>query len=134
MPTAAFSSAHLDALTGTAHLATHDASGVTVVRLREARLDAHVAVDLKRRLASMIDAGLRRLVLDLTDVQFMDSSGLGALVAALKLVGHDGELALAGVHPGVHELFALTRMDRVFQIYVSPEAAAAVLRGAPALA
>lgn len=67
-----------------------------------------------------------RVVLDLSDVTFLDSSGLGALVAAMKLIAPQ-RLDLAGLTPNVARVFRLTRMDTVFVIH--PTAAEAA--GAP---
>jgi anti-sigma B factor antagonist len=115
---------------------------VTIVQFPDARLDAHVAIGVKRQLISLVADGHTRLVLDLSTVGFMDSSGLGALVAVLKQVGGGGELVLAGVEPAVYDLLALTRMDRVFPLYPHADAAVLALGGtssiggaaAPALA
>ena len=58
-----------------------------------------------------IEAGHTRLVLDLSGVDFVDSSGLGAIVACLKRLGPRGDLAIAGARGAVSRLFTLTRMD-----------------------
>jgi hypothetical protein len=51
---------------------------------------------------------------DMSEVEFLDSSGLGAVVAARKLLGMDQHLALAGLQPAVEKVLRLTHMDRVF--------------------
>ena len=58
-------------------------------------------------------------MLDLSAVTFVDSSGLGAIVAAMKQVGAPQRLELAGLTRNVAKVFALTRMDRVFTIHDS---------------
>jgi anti-sigma B factor antagonist len=56
-------------------------------------------------------------------VEFLDSSGLGAVVAARKLLGStDHRLALAGLQPAVEKVLRLTHMDRVFPIYADADA------------
>ena len=56
------------------------------------------------------------MVLDLSHVDFIDSSCLGALVSILKSVSGQGELVLCSVNGTIQNLFKLTRMDRVFSI------------------
>ena len=53
----------------------------------------------------------------MTQVAFLDSSGLGAVVAAMKALGPDRPLELAGLTPTVQKVFRLTRMDSVFKIH-----------------
>ncbi len=88
----------------------------TVVTIQVARLDAALAPQFKSSIETLIKAGNNRLILDLHEVQFMDSSSLGALVSLLKLVGNRGDLIIAGATGIVADLFKLTRMDRVFRI------------------
>lgn len=66
-------------------------------------------------------------MLDLSEVDFIDSSGLGAIVSSLKAVGKQGNLIICGIGETVLSLFRLTRMDRVFQIVSSPEEAVRAL-------
>ena len=63
------------------------------------------------------------MVLDLSQVDFIDSSGLGAIVASMKQLGKERPLHLAGLTPIVSKVFALTRMERVFKIFKSPHEA-----------
>lgn len=95
------------------------ADGVFVLSLKERRIDARNAPLLKERIAGFITSGAEWIVLDLGDVEFMDSSGLGAIVSALKLLGRKGDLVLAGAREPVSALFALTRMDKVFRMFGS---------------
>ena len=104
--------------------------GVTVYRFMEARLDAANAPTFKDRMARAIDQGDVRIVLDMGGVDFVDSSGLGALVGALKRVGSRGDLALASLRPPVQKAFKLTRMDRVFQIFPDTDSAMGRLKEA----
>ncbi|PWE28890.1 anti-sigma factor antagonist [Maritimibacter sp. 55A14] len=86
------------------------------VRAGEARLDAAVAIRFKDRFRDALDDAVRRVVLDLSQVEFIDSSGLGAVVAVLKLAGPERSFTLAGLNPAVEKVFRLTRMDTVFTI------------------
>jgi anti-sigma B factor antagonist len=101
--------------------------GVLVVAVEEKRLDAGKAPAFKEGIAQCIEAGHTRLVLDLSRVEFIDSSGLGAIVSCLKRLGPRGSLAVAGAQGPVMRLFTLTRMDRVFPLEETADAAVARL-------
>ncbi|MBD1207072.1 MAG: STAS domain-containing protein [Ignavibacteria bacterium] len=100
-----------------ATITTTKAANVMVVTVTEKRLDAKIAVSFKDEMASLINAGETTVVLDLSNVGFVDSSGLGAIVTSLKLIGRKGDLLVAGVKDDVMTMFTLTRMDRVFQMF-----------------
>lgn len=96
------------------HQAYGDALLITV---NESRIDAAVAIQFKDAVREMATEGPDRVVLDLTEVSFLDSSGLGALVASMKQLGPDRSLELAGLSPAVKKVFRLTRMDSVFKVH-----------------
>ena len=99
--------------------------GVTVLR-PSGRLDLLSAAQMKRRLAEEVAAGHPRLVIDLSDVPFIDSSGLGALIGGLKaarLAG--GDLRIARPGEQVRVSLELTTLDRVLHPYPTLEAALA---------
>ncbi|MFN8642342.1 MAG: STAS domain-containing protein [Candidatus Binatia bacterium] len=98
-------------------MARHTAGDVLVAKACEARIDARVAAELKRQLLDAVNAGHGLIALDLSDVDFIDSSGLGAIVSALKHLGGRGDLVIVGAKPTVRNLFRLTRMDKVFRMY-----------------
>ncbi|MDP0561976.1 MAG: STAS domain-containing protein [Candidatus Endonucleobacter sp. (ex Gigantidas childressi)] len=87
-----------------------------VATVEEVRLDASLAEAFKSFLFESIEKGATAIIVDLTNVKFMDSSGLGALVAALKKMPGDGQLILAGAQPAVRDLFDLTSMEKLFSI------------------
>ena len=99
--------------------------GCLVVSLKEKRLDAVIAASFREAMVARIDQGQRNIVLDMSQVSFMDSSGLGAVVYVLKHLGHRGRLHICGVTPGVMAVLKLTRMDRVFKTFDSRQAAIA---------
>ncbi len=97
---------------------------VAILRPDEPRIDASVAIrfkDVMREITSPPDAP-DRIVLDLGAVEFIDSSGLGAIVAAMKQLRSGQRLELAGLTGTVAKVFRLTRMDSVFRIHDSAEA------------
>jgi anti-sigma B factor antagonist len=101
----------------------------TVVTVVDTRIDAQAADDFRAEITRIAQAGRRRILLDLTEVRFVDSTGLGAIIASLKQLGPDGDLAICGAHDSVGSLFRLTRMDKVFRIFASQDEAVAALNG-----
>jgi anti-sigma B factor antagonist len=101
-----------------------DHEAVTVVRPDGERLDIAVASDFRNALLDLIENGRRNLVVDLKAVSFIDSSGLGALVSALKTLkanGGNGDVRLAQVQEPVVALLEIIRLNRVFSTYPSVE-------------
>ena len=95
-----------------------EAGDVLIVRVMAERIDAAAALKFKDALRELTGAA-SHVALDLRDVQFVDSSGLGAIVAVMKLMGTTRRLDLAGLTPTVDKVFRLTRMDSIFTIYSS---------------
>lgn len=87
------------------------------------RIDAAVAIQFKDGMRDACNDGPARVVLDLAKVDFIDSSGLGAIVATMKLLAPDQKLELSALSENVDKVFRLTRMDRVFAIHVDTDAA-----------
>lgn len=104
-------------------LVTEERGSDIVVRVDDARIDAAVAVRFKDEMRARLAGGHARLVLDLSRVEFLDSSGLGAVVGVLKEVEPGKAFALAGLTSNVEKVFRLTRMDTVFTIYPDVESA-----------
>jgi len=97
---------------------TQTQNGQLVITVREERLDAHNSGELKDRILRILEEGGRRLVVDLADVSFIDSSGLGALLSGYKnATQRAGSFILSGLQPRVRAMFELTRLNRVFDIY-----------------
>jgi len=95
-----------------------------IVQVCSPRLDASQAPQFKEEITSRIASGHTKLVLDFSMVDFIDSTGLGALVNCMKRLGK-GHLSIVGVKGAVGRLFALTRMDQVFTVYPTMDAALA---------
>lgn len=90
---------------------------VLSVIVMEDRIDAASAIQFKEKMREVTESGDQRVVLDLARVLFLDSSGLGAIVAVKKLLGPDRMLELSGLTPTVKKVFRLTRMDTIFTIH-----------------
>ncbi len=106
-------------------LQTQTRPNVISVTVLEDRIDAATAIQFKEKMRDATKDGPQRVVLDLARVQFLDSSGLGAIVAVKKLLGPDRSLELCGLTPTVEKVFRLTRMDKIFTIHPSLDAAVA---------
>ena len=104
-------------------------NGVVVVTPTVRRLDASVAPAFKQAVVAVIVGGKQRLVLDLVGVEFIDSSGLGAMVSILKALGGKGAVGLCGASGAVLALFKLTRMDKVFTLFATRAEAVAGIGG-----
>ncbi|MGK7752778.1 MULTISPECIES: STAS domain-containing protein [unclassified Roseovarius] len=106
--------------------ATHN--NINVITVEDNRIDAASAIRFKDEMRTLTDEGPEHVVLDLSGVTFVDSSGLGAIVASMKQLGDGRRLDLAGLTPDVAKVFRLTRMDSIFAIHA--DMAAALQRGA----
>jgi anti-sigma B factor antagonist len=110
----------------TSHLSVFQRDGVAVVVPAGPRLDAEVAGELRGTLLRLIDDGARKLIVDLPAVDFIDSSGLGALVSALKRLKQTdptGDIRLADVQPPVRAVLEIIRLHRVFSQFASVDEA-----------
>ena len=97
-------------------LACEKVGDVVVCAVPIEELDASNAPEFKRDIASLLDANAK-LVLDLSRLRFVDSSGLGAFISCLrKLNAKGGDLKLSGMSTQVRGVFELVRMHRVFDI------------------
>jgi len=100
---------------------------VLVVKILESRIVADIAPQFKETMVSYIAKGNPVIVLDLSEVKFIDSTGLGALVGSLKAMGDKDELVLAGAKDSVSNMLKLTRMDKVFRMFPTAEDATSTL-------
>jgi anti-sigma B factor antagonist len=91
--------------------------GILFLRPVIEHLDVPAAAELKTILTDRVTRGARNIALNLQDVEFMDSSGLGALISTLRLLECQGELMLCGVRDGVLGLLRITSMVRVLSLY-----------------
>lgn len=86
-------------------------------------LDGNKGNQLRREIGDVVETGADIVLIDLENITFMDSSGLGTLVSALKTVRNGGgEMFVCSVNEQVKMLFELTRMDRVLKPFANREA------------
>lgn len=89
-------------------------------------IDVATAPRLREQLIDLINSKHHRLVVDLSWVDFIDSTGLGVLIGALKRIrSHDGELALVIDDPRVLKVFDITGLDQIFAIHPTLDLAVA---------
>jgi len=94
------------------------------------RLDASNSAEFKSSAASILnDESVKSLIIDFSETSFLDSAGLGALVSVLKTASQikGRKFALASLSPHVRQIFELTKLYRLFEIYNSVEEASAEL-------
>jgi anti-anti-sigma factor len=90
----------------------------TVLKVKERKLDASVSPELKGEFLILCTPETKQLVVDLSEVEFCDSSGLSALlIAERKMRENGGVVKLAGLHKKVLTLIKISHLDRAFQIY-----------------
>lgn len=106
-------------------LNAEERQGWTVLAI-SGELDMATAPAVRERLHSLLAEGKARLVVDLEDVGFLDSTALGVLVGVLKRVRtQEGDLRLVCTQPRVLKVFEITRLDQAFAIFDSVDAAVA---------
>jgi anti-sigma B factor antagonist len=89
-------------------------------------IDLHVSPSVTASLDGIIDKKPERLVVDLSDVTYIDSAGLAALIQAMqKVEAYGGKFLLAGLQETVRSIFEISRLDQVFQIFPDADAALA---------
>ncbi len=98
----------------TMKIKTEILQGVFIVTFNGARLDASFAKDFFTAMKGFIQKGHVDILLDLSAVEFVDSTGLGSIVRCLKEIGPQGQLVLCGVNEAVISLLKMTRLDEIF--------------------
>ena len=104
-----------------------DYGQVVVVTPMDPRLDASIAQDFRDAAIEMVQPKHSICALDLSHVTFVDSTGIGAMIALMNRLGRDRRLEICGPAPMVRKVFRMTRLDTVFNIH---DSLAPVLAGA----
>lgn len=100
---------------------------VVVVECLHNRLDHRVSDRFKEEVWTATSGRTARLVIDLTQVEFMDSTALAALICLLKRMGGSGDVVICGMRRSLRTFLSLTHMDRVFRVFPDAESAVAKL-------
>ena len=104
-------------------LETAFANGLLVLTPVVDRIDAAGAIEFKGHVRTLCEGYEGIVILNLEHVDFVDSSGIGAIVASMKLMAQGKRLDLAALRPAVAKVFALTKLDSIFKIH--PDVASA---------
>lgn len=92
----------------------------------EGEIDLHISPRVALSLAQMVKKKPAKLVVDLSKVSYMDSSGLAVLIEAMQSVEeYGGTFAIAGMQETVRSIFEIARLDQVFRIYPDVKSALA---------
>lgn len=89
------------------------------------RIDAKVSDVFRRKIFSLIENGNHNIILNISNVKFVDSSGLGAMVACLKQVKEKGQIVICSINSSVEKVFKLSRVNKVFRLFLTEEDAVA---------
>jgi anti-sigma B factor antagonist len=101
------------------------AEATPVVIAPEGEIDLHSSVLVKEQIEPLIDARRAKVVVDLSGVSYIDSSGLAIFIEAMQRVQeYGGAFALCGLRESLQHIFAIARLDQVFRIF--PDQAAAL--------
>ena len=96
-------------------------NGVPVIAL-QGEVDVYTAPQLKQQMIPLLEAGTKQMLIDLTQVEYFDSTALGVLIGGLKRMRErDGNLSLVCPSPRIRRVFEITGLDKIFDIYNSME-------------
>jgi len=110
-----------------------EGNDVLVIECREENLDASNVGEFRAAVQTLM-SGQTKVVLDMSNLKFVDSSGLGALIACLRDVNsRKGDFRLGAMSPTVLALFKLMRMHRVFSIHDTVQGAVSSFHGSELL-
>lgn len=91
--------------------------GIAILKL-EGRLDAASAKEIKSKINELVKYDRIKIVMDLSEINFIDSTGLGCMVSCLRTVSQKGgDIKITGLQTQVRAVFELTRLHRIFQIF-----------------
>jgi len=101
---------------------------ISIILIDSNTLGGPGANQLSDNIRSLIEAGSKKFIIDMKKVEWMNSSGLGILIAALNTVkNRGGELCLLNIQKKTEQLLTITKLDRVFKIFNTEEEAVASL-------
>jgi anti-anti-sigma factor len=102
------------------------ASGATKIVRVAGSASMETGNELRDRLVGLLEPNTRHLILDLTELEFINSVGLGGIIAAhLRCRRAEGEILLAAPQPAIRELLDVTRLTKLFSIHDSVDSALA---------
>lgn len=97
---------------------THPKNGYLLVKIKVKEANLDVADQFKTEMFELIDQGNTTLMVSFSDVAYVDSSFLGALVSILKYaMSKGGDVSVVDLNKDINNLFSLIRMNKVFKVY-----------------
>jgi anti-sigma B factor antagonist len=100
---------------------TRSLNQTTVIDL-EGEVDVYTAPHLKQRIIDLLDSGAKHVTVNLSNVDYLDSTALGVLIGGLKrLRERNGTLDLICPNPRIKRIFEITGLDKIFDIYNTEE-------------
>jgi anti-sigma B factor antagonist len=106
-------------MTAYRHQVIHEVGDVTVVHFRDSRITDDLNIqELGQELFHLVETEKRKkLVLNFAAVDFLSSAALGKLITLeRKIKSHNGQMKLCGIRPQIHEVFLITKLNRLFDI------------------
>jgi anti-sigma B factor antagonist len=98
--------------------------GVTIIKVEEERLDSMIAPQLKSELLFLVNEGKRNVLIDLSNVNYADSSGLGSFLFGIRqLKNVDGQLKLLAANERIMSLVRIARLDNILLNFYDREQA-----------
>ena len=98
-----------------------DHEGAKIIAL-SGDIDMYTSPEVRTRLLRLVDEKIPVIIVDFTDVSYIDSSGIATFVEGLKgMMGYRGRLKFFGVSARVKEIFDFSKLDKVFAMYGSME-------------
>jgi len=92
----------------------------------EGEVDVYTAPQLKQQIINLLDGGIYKVIVNLSAVEYLDSTALGVLIGGLKrLKERNGALDLVCPNPRIKRIFEITGLDRIFDIYATEQEAIA---------
>ncbi|MBC8043094.1 MAG: STAS domain-containing protein [Rhizobacter sp.] len=108
------------------YLKESERNNVIILELRGDLLGGDDVSEFKTKVKSLADGGKKNLVLDLSKVTYINSSGIGMLVAGMTTVTQaGGKLKMAGLEKNIKNIFTITNLVKVFEVFDTTDAAAA---------
>ena len=105
-------------------ISSRTVDGVTILDLTGRITMGEVSVELRNKIRDLVKSGQKNILLNLGEVSYMDSSGIGELVSAYATVsGQGGRFTLLNLTRKLHELLAITKLLTVFDTYENEEQA-----------
>lgn len=95
----------------------------SIVKIKEPALDSSNGKKFRMEVMKLYEDGKRNFILNFSEVKFIDSSGIGALLSLYKAIGNSGSLSFCHVNKEVRDVLAIVNMQSLIPIYNSEEEA-----------